>query len=135
MEKLIDYTKYTLALSIGLLLYIPANFLPVRTGWHFYVLLVVLGLLIISILAGIALYTRATRVLIDDKRAISDPKGYTTWWGTIHLWLLLVCFAATAPFYFYIKVLSPQPVIECKFTFIDPAGKEVKVSMPCKSKK
>jgi len=135
MDKLVDYTKYTLALAVGLLLYIPANFIPADATWKFIVLLVILGLLVISILAGIALYSRATKLLVADKDATTDEKGWTRLWGNIHLWLLIGCFAATTPFFFYIKIWSPVPTLECKLSVKDDAGNPIEISIPCKSNK
>lgn len=131
MDKLVDYTKYTLALAVGLFLYIPANFIPIDVVWKFWVLMGVLCALVISIAAGLLLYSRATKLLVENPDVKQDARGWIKLWGNLHLWLLLAAFLATTPYYFAIKIWSPSSTIECKIAVPAADGKEFDMTFPC----
>jgi len=133
MEKLIDYTKYTLALAVGLLLYIPANFIPAPEGHAFKFLAFVLVILVISIVTGIALYTRATTILVKNDAATQDEKGWTRFWGNCHLWSLILAFLCIAPYYGYHKVWLPSSKVECALEVPMQDGQKLKLTYSCKS--
>ena len=133
MDKLVDYTKYTLALAVGIFLYIPANFIPNAVPWQFWVIQAVLAALVGSIVAGILLYSRATKLLVGDKDVKEDAKGWIKLWGRLHLGLLLVAFLSTTPYYFWFKIWKPSAGVECQLVFPNASGATGEVKFPCKA--
>ena len=131
MQKLIDYTKYTIALGVGLLLYIPANFIPAPNNEARLFLAVLMIVLAVSVVCGILLYTRVTKILIENSAATEDEKVYTRLWGRSHLWTLLVAFVCIAPYFGYHKVWTPSAKSECSAELTLATGNVVPVTFPC----
>lgn len=133
MDKLIDYTKYTTAMAVALLLYIPANLLPTESRFHH----VILGLTTlaagVSALAGILFYTRTTKVLLES--ATTDPKGYMKLWGTLHMWLLVVSYIVGGLYFFADKVIAPEPEAECSASIPGTGTPPVMLKFKCTSSK
>lgn len=129
MDKLIDYTKYTIAMAVGLLLYIPANFLPTESLFHHWILGMITSAAGISALAGILFYTRATRVALDNQT--TDPKGWMKMWGNAHMWLLVVSYALGGAYFLAEKVVAPEPESECSVTLPQAAAAPLTIKFRC----
>lgn len=132
MEKLVDYVKYTVALAIGLLVYIPTNFLPTENSIAHWLLGLTVAALGVSALAGILMYTRATKLIIEDQT--KDPKFWLGLWGNLHLWLLIGCYFIGACFFVSEKVIAPKPMAECRTEIQQPDGTKTTITFACKGK-
>lgn len=94
---MVDYFKYTVAMALGLVVYLPANFLPASSQIETIALMVSVALLGFSIATGLLFYTRATTIIVNKE----DPEG-DKWlgrWGNLHLWPLLIVLIATLYFF------------------------------------
>ncbi|WP_267554348.1 hypothetical protein [Rhizobium rhizogenes] len=131
MDKLIDYTKYTTAMAVALLLYIPTNLLPTESRLHHWILGLTTLAAGLSALAGILFYTRTTKVLLENQTA--DPKGYMTLWGNIHMWLLIVAYVVGAAYFFANKVIAPEPESECSASIPGTGTPPVMLKFKCSS--
>lgn len=129
MDKLVDYTKYTLALAAGLLLYIPANFIPAHSEWERWPLIATVLMLVVSSVAGILLYTRATKLLLQPNPPASD--GHIAFWGMLHQLLLVIAFVVAGYFFFVYKVWNPVPETSCTVSMTTSAGKPAELTFPC----
>ena len=140
MDKLIDYIKYTTALAVGLLVYVPANFLPAGTWWERLTLIAVVGALALSALVGILFYARATTILVNTAPTPPGgtppayaPDGWLKLWGYLHLGLLATCFAVAGIFFAGYKVIGvvDTPSAECSAELTDSNGQPVTLTFPC----
>src|SRR5689334_8808016 len=123
MEKLIDYTKYTTAMAVALILYIPANLLPTDKCWHHWILGATTLAAGLSALAGILVYTRASKLILANKQ--TDDKGEMTLRGDLHMWLLVVGYLVPSLDFFADKVVAAEAETECSATFPSAVGPAV----------
>jgi len=132
MDKLIDYVKYTVALAIGLLVYLPANFLPTDSPIHHWIIGLTVAALGISALAGILMYTRATKILLDGDT--SDGKGWLALWGNTHFIVLIICYCIGAYYFVSHKVIAPKSPVECVAELPQADGSNVSIRFACVGK-
>lgn len=130
MDKLLDYVKYTIALAIGLLVYLPANFLPTESSAHHWIIGLTVGGLGLSALAGILMYTRATKLILEGKSA--DDKNWMRIWGNTHFLLLAICYCFGAYYFVVQKIIAPTPSAECQAELVQPDGSKAIITFACK---
>ena len=133
MDNLIDFAKYTTALAVGLLLYIPANFLPHPNQFVFWTLFVTVLGLGASALFGILLYLRATTILTKSQEPNGDD--WLKLWGCLHLCTLFLGFGIGAGFFIYCKVWAPSPAQSCTMTVSESGTTKSVLTFPCQGLK
>lgn len=131
MDKIIDYAKYTTALAVALLLYIPANLLPTESIVHHCILGLTSLMAALSALFGILFYTRVTRVILDKKE--SDDKAWSRTWGTLHMALLVVAYIIGGIYFFADKVIMATPEKECSAAIPGTGTSQIVIKFKCSS--
>jgi len=129
MEQIVDYTKYTLALAAALLVYLPANFIPAPSPVEHWALIIAVLLLVVSAIAGILLFARATTIVVKGLPATADPLIAKCAW--IHQGFLVLAFLIAGYFFFVYKVWAPVAPAQCAATLSTPAGNPVQLTFPC----
>jgi len=134
MEAQVEYFKYTTALAVGLLLYLPTNFIPAATLYEFAALAFTWLVTLSSVLTGVLFYTRATTLAVTDKKLVGD--AVIQRWAGLHLVTLVICFIGAAGFFVAHKIVVPQffaspDPIACTASFTDAAGKPASLTYPC----
>lgn len=132
MDKMVDYFKYTVAMALGLAVYLPANFLPASSDLETGILIVSVGLLGISIATGLLFYTRATTIIVNKETPAGD--WWLGLWGSVHLWSLLVVLVVTLYFFgrYMVWEKTEDPGEDCTVSLPAAEGDPIVLSFPCK---
>lgn len=130
---MVDYFKYTVAMALGLVVYLPANFLPASSQIETIALMGSVALLGLSIATGLLFYTRATTIIVNDEKPAGDK--WLGLWGSLHLWPLLIVLIATLYFFgrYMVWEKTEKTTGECTVSLPSAEGGEpVILTFPCK---
>jgi hypothetical protein len=113
-EGLIEFTKYTLALSAGGFLYTLEKFVPSGSMLGRYLVLGVLVLFLASTLVGIAMFGISTAALHRDSSGQARLRGLMQPLGVTHACLLFLAMVALGTMT-YSRVMSEAGIgpVQC----------------------
>lgn len=129
MKDLIEYVKYTTALGVALLLFLPENFIPASSIWETRALQGAVIALAVSSLAGVMLYSRATTLLTKGGSHSGDR--WLKIWGTLHLALLAAGFIVGGIAFIWHRVLAPGPSTKCVIEAPLTGGGKAQIQASC----
>ena len=115
-SKVLDYFTYTLALGVGLLLYVPDKFLPAGPV-GFWLVVLAFALTAISILTGLLIFGALNRMLSGKSTTPGLPAAVDKL-GWLHLGTLAVAFLIALAFYVQRTFLPAAPAkADCTLSF------------------
>lgn len=126
MERLADYTKWTMAYAVAVLLYVPAEFLPAE-GWVGWVAPTATLLAGVSAVFGALLMTHIVAILARNET--TGP--WVATWGRLHLWPLVVAFVLVGVLFLIDKVIRPTAAEACEIVLPTEGGRSVTLSLAC----
>ena len=117
-EGVIDFTKYTLALSAGSFVYTLETFTPARDDIDRYVIVLLLVILLLASILGIAVLGVCTKAMHDSQKDQADTIKRVGTLGTWHSILLVVGVLGVGglliPHVLREAEIKPPIVVECK---------------------
>jgi len=131
VDKILDFAKWTLTLAIAVVFYLQSTFLPPQHGPLFAFVVVLMLVAAISVLLGVAVYMRATKVLAGNAKAGFDD--LVRMLGFWHSLFLLVALTGTAGLFVWQLVDRPAAPARCEMELPPAAGAGagVRLSFDC----